>query len=71
MKAEFTAIMEKALEGGYWAICKEVPGAYGQGASIAEAKDNLRQAIELIIEDRRDDILRGLPSDAIQEAVLV
>ena len=71
MKAEFTAIMEKALEGGYWAICKEVPGANGQGASIAEAKDNLRQAIELIIEDRRDDILRGLPSDAIQEAVLV
>lgn len=31
MKAEFTAIIEAAPEGGYWAICPEVPGANGQG----------------------------------------
>jgi len=71
MKAEFTAIIEASPEGGYWAICLEVPGANGQGDSVAEAKDNLRQAIELILADHREDILRGLPSDAIQEAVLV
>lgn len=71
MKAEFTAIIEKAPKGGYWAICLEVPGANGQGDSIAAAKDNLRQAIELILEDRSEDILRGLPRDAIQEAVLI
>ena len=29
MKAEFTAIIETAPEGGYWAICPEVPGANG------------------------------------------
>ena len=29
MKAEFTAIIEAAPEGGYWAICPEVPGANG------------------------------------------
>lgn len=69
MKAEFTAIIEKAPEGGYWAICLEVPGANGEGESIAEAKENLRQAIELVLEDHKEDILRGLPSDAIQEAV--
>lgn len=71
MKAEFTAIIEQAPEGGYWAICPEVPGANGQGETIEEAKDNLRQAIELILEDRRQDILRGLPDDAIQDKVLV
>jgi predicted RNase H-like HicB family nuclease len=71
MKAEFTAIIEAAPEGGYWAICPEVPGANGQGETVNEAKDNLRQAIELILEDRRDDILRGLPEDAIQEKVLI
>lgn len=71
MKAEFTAIIEAAPEGGYWAICPEVPGANGQGETIEEAKDSLRQAIELILEDRRADILRGLPEDAIQETVLV
>lgn len=71
MKAEFTAIIERAPEGGYWAICPEVPGANGQGETIEETKDNLRQAIELIMEDRMMDILRGLPEDAIQEKVLI
>jgi len=42
MKAEFTAIIEAAPEGGYWAICSEVPGANGQGETIEEAKDDLR-----------------------------
>ncbi len=65
MKAEFTAIIEKAPEGGYWAICPEVPGANGQGETIEEAKNHLKEAIELILEDRREDILRGLPEDVI------
>ena len=63
MKAEFTAIIEPAPEGGYWAICPEVPGANGQGETIEEVNENLRQAIELIREDHRADILRGLPED--------
>jgi len=71
MKAEFTAIIEPAPEGGYWAICPEVPGANGQGETTEEAKESLRAAIELILEDRRADILRGLPEDAIQDKVLI
>jgi predicted RNase H-like HicB family nuclease len=71
MKAEFTAIIEPAPEGGYWAICPEIPGANGQGETIEEAKNSLRQAIELILEDRKADILRGLPEDAIQEKVMI
>jgi len=71
MKSEFTAIIEPAPEGGYWAICPEAPGANGQGETIEEAKDSLRQAIELILKDRREDMLRGLPSDAVLERVLV
>jgi len=71
MKSEFTAIIESAPEGGYWAICPEIPGANGQGESVEEAKNNLREAIELIFEDRRSDMLRGLPEDVIRETVLV
>jgi predicted RNase H-like HicB family nuclease len=71
MKAEFTAIIEAAPEGGYWAVCPEILGANGQGETIEETKNSLRQAIELILEDRRADILRGLPEDAIQEKVLI
>jgi len=71
MKAEFTAIIEAAPEGGFWAICPEVPGANGQGETIEETKTNLRQAIELILEDRKADILRGLPKDAILDKVMI
>jgi predicted RNase H-like HicB family nuclease len=71
MKAEFTAIIEPAPEGGYWAICPEVPGANGQGETIEETKNNLREAIQLILEERIADILRGLPEDAIQEKVFI
>jgi len=71
MKGEFTAIIEKAPEGGFWAICAEVPGANGQGETVEEAKENLRQAIELILDDRKADILRGLPEDAIRDKVMV
>ena len=71
MKAEFTAIIEKAPEGGYWAICPEIPGANGQGETIEEAKNSLREAIELILEDRRRDVLRGLPDDVIRDKVQV
>ena len=71
MRSEFTAIIEKSPEGGYWAICPEIPGANGQGETAAEAKTSLRQAIELIFEDRRADILRDLPADAIRDSVFV
>ena len=71
MKAEFTAIIEEAPEGGYWAMSPEIPGANGQGETIEEAKDSLREAIELILKDRREDVLRGLPEDVIRDKVQV
>jgi predicted RNase H-like HicB family nuclease len=69
MKGEFTAIIEPAPEGGYWAICPEVPGANGQGETVEDAKESLRRAIPLIFEDRLADMKRGLPDDAIQTVV--
>ena len=66
MRGELTAVIEPAPEGGFWAICLEIPGANGQGESIAEAKEDLQAAIELILEDREADICRGLPPDAVR-----
>ncbi|QTN32647.1 type II toxin-antitoxin system HicB family antitoxin [Akkermansiaceae bacterium] len=71
MKAELTAIIESAEEGGCWAICPAIPGANGQGEAVEEAKSSLKEAIELLLEDRMGDILRGLPKDAIREKVMI
>jgi predicted RNase H-like HicB family nuclease len=70
MHNEFTAIIEKDGE-WYVAYCPEVPGANGQGKTIVECKASLASAISLILEDRREDALRGLPEDAIREVVAV
>lgn len=58
---------------GEWVIafCPEVPGANGQGRTKAEARDSLADAITLVLEDRREDGLRGLPPDAERETITV
>ena len=71
MQAELTAIIEAATEGGYWAICPEIPDANGQGETIEEAKESLKNAIQLIFEDRLADIRRGLPKEAIEDRILI
>lgn len=60
MRNEFTAVIERD---GDWfvAYCPEIPGANGQGETIAAAHDSLAGAIALILEDRREDGLRGVP----------
>ena len=70
MHNEFTAIFEKD---GEWVVayCPEIPGANGQGRSREEARESLADAIALILEDRREDSLRGLPPDAEKETVVV
>ena len=71
MKRELTAIIEEAPEGGFWAVCPEVPGANGQGETVEEAKESLREAIVLIFTDRLEDMRRGLHEDAIETVVAV
>jgi predicted RNase H-like HicB family nuclease len=70
MANEFTAIVERD---GEWFIAysPEIPGANGQGRSKDEALASLSEAIALILHDRREDGLRGLPPDAVRETVVV
>ena len=70
MRNEFTAIIEFA-EGWHIAYSPEIPGANGQGRTKEEAVDSLRTAIDLILGDRREDGLRGVPDSAIRETVVV
>jgi len=70
MHNEFTAIFEHDSD-WYVAYCPEIPGANGQGRTKAEAQASLAEAIALILEDRREDGLRGLPPDAERDIVTV
>ena len=70
MTNQFMAIIEREDE-WYVAYCPEIPGANGQGRTVNEARTNLSEAISLILEDRREDALRGVPPEAIRDTVTI
>jgi len=70
MRNEFTAVIEYDGE-WYVAWCPEMPGANGQGRTREDCIQNLKEAIVLILEDRREDGLRGAPEDSIRETIVV
>jgi predicted RNase H-like HicB family nuclease len=70
MRNEFTAIIERDGD-WYIAYCPEIPGANGQGKTKDEARESLAEAIALILEDRREEGLRGVPPEAIRETVVI
>jgi predicted RNase H-like HicB family nuclease len=70
MRNEFTALVERD---GRWYIAysPEIPRANGQGKTKAAALKSLAKAIALILDDRRKDGLRGVPTTARREKVVV
>jgi predicted RNase H-like HicB family nuclease len=70
MRNEFTAVIERD---GDWFVAwsPEIPGANGQGHTLEECRESLSAAIQLILEDRREDGLRGVPPDALRETISI
>ena len=56
MLGHFTGIYEK--DGKFYiGYCPEVPGANGQGETMEECRESLKEAIKLILQDRLEDAL--------------
>ena len=56
-----TAVFEKVPE-GYIAFVEELPGANAQGKTLDEARENLREAVDLVVEANRqvsEELIRG------------
>lgn len=70
MLGHFTAIYEKG-EKYYIGYCPEIPGANGQGETLEECRESLKEAVKLILQDRLEDALRGVPDDVIREKVVI
>jgi predicted RNase H-like HicB family nuclease len=67
---EFTAVIAPADEGGYWAYCLEIP-AVGQGETVDACRANLRAAILLMLEDRRETERKEAARNAWEEVIEV
>lgn len=59
-----TAIYEEAEEGGYIGYIAELPGANTQGETIAEVRENLLEATQMILDANREEAERRLGKDA-------
>ena len=60
----FTAIFEEAAEGGYIGYIAELPGANTQGETLEEARENLLEAMQMILEANREEAEQRLNSNA-------
>jgi predicted RNase H-like HicB family nuclease len=62
-----TAVYQELPEsegGGYWAFIEELPGAITQGPSLEETRENLHEAISLILEYQRERARESLSPNA-------
>jgi predicted RNase H-like HicB family nuclease len=68
---ELTAVFRRVPE-GYIGFVEELPGANTQGASLAETRVNLREAIQLVLEANRALAQRDLAGqEVIREPIRV
>jgi predicted RNase H-like HicB family nuclease len=51
---DFKVILEPDETGGYVVTCHSLAGCYSQGDTVEEALANIREAIELCLEDMRE-----------------
>ena len=71
MEARYTAVFQR--DGDWWmAWAEELPGANTQGATLEEARENLREAIQLVLEANRELARRrGEDNEVIREDLVV
>lgn len=51
---QLTAIIEEAEEGGYVAYLAEMPNVLTQGETLQEVRENLLDALQLVLETQRE-----------------
>jgi predicted RNase H-like HicB family nuclease len=55
---EYTAIIRKTEDGWYAAKCAQVPEAITQGHTIEEAKENLIDAIDMVLQMKKEQTIQ-------------
>ena len=63
-------VVHEAEEGGFWAEVPAIPGCATQGDSMDELMQNLREAIQLMLENEREEAFRLDPQAETAELLL-
>ncbi len=65
----FTAVYVPAAEGGFTAFVEEIPGAISEGETIEEARENLADALRMVLECNRELARQNEPPQSRREAL--
>ena len=65
----FTAVYVPAAEGGFTAFVEEIPGAISEGETIEEARENLADALRMVLESNRELARQNEPPQSRREAL--
>lgn len=71
MKQQFNVVYYPIEDGWIMATVPELPGAVTQGRNLEEARDMIKEAVELLLESYRQNAIRDAPSNAIWETVSI
>ncbi|MGI8604603.1 MAG: type II toxin-antitoxin system HicB family antitoxin [Verrucomicrobiales bacterium] len=66
---KFTAVFIPAAEGGFTALVEEIPGAISEGETIDEARENLADALRMILESNRELARDQAPAGSRRETM--
>ena len=69
MKRQFNVVYYPIEDGWIMATVPELPGAVTQGRALEEARDMIKEAVELLLESYRSNAVRDAPGDAIWETL--
>lgn len=71
MKREFSVVYTPIEDGWIMAQVPELPGAVTQGRDMAEAREMILDAVELLLESYRENAAKIAPAGAIWETLSV
>jgi predicted RNase H-like HicB family nuclease len=71
MRHEYTVVYQPIEDGWFMATVPELPGAVTEGATLEEARANIKDAVELLLQSYREDAIRQAPAGAVVENLVV
>jgi len=69
MKREYSVVYQEVEDGWIMATVPELPGAVTQGRDMDEARDMIKELVELLLESYRENAAREAPPDAVWETL--
>src|SRR5574341_1314429 len=67
MRHDYTVVYQAIEDGWVMATVPELPGAVTQGRNLDEAREMIKEAVELPLSSYRENAARNAPGDAIWE----